>query len=133
MENRVRFAMEANRRYVQDGLNRRKLEHQLDAFEDDMIQRCNENYEAAYWQNVAKSDQQKCMARIEERAEKREKAEEVRKDISLACLIYFVFAIVLLQLANWSLIPIWTALLCVAMGVPFLVTFICDPRGFPKD
>lgn len=133
MENRVRLAMEANRKYVQDGLNRRKLEGQLDAFEDAMIRRCNEKYEAAYWNGVARRDQEKCMARIAERAEKREKAEQIRKDITMACLIFFAFAVVMLQLATWTPLPMWTAGLCISAGVLFLVSFIRDPRGFPKD
>lgn len=133
MENRVRLAMDANRKFVQDGLNRRKLEGQLDAFEADMIRRCNEKYEAAYWQRQAQLDRCQCEVRIAERAEKREKAEQIRKDITLACLIFFAFAVVMIQLASWTPLPMWTAGLCISAGVPFLVSFIRDPSGFPKD
>lgn len=133
MENRERLAMEANRRYVQDGLNRRKLENQLDTFEDEMIQRCNERCEAAYWKGVARRDQEKCQARIAARAEQREKAEQTRKDIILACLIFFAFAVVMLHLAAWTPLPISIALLLIGFGVLFLVSFIRDPSGFPKD
>lgn len=133
MENRVRFAMEANRRFVQDGLNRRKIEHQLDAFEDDMIQRCNEKYESVYWKGVARLEQEKCKARIVARAEQREKAEQTRKDITLACLIFFAFVVVMLQLTTWTLLPVWASFTLIALGVPFLVSFIRDPSGFPTD
>lgn len=133
MENRVRIAMEANRRYVQDGLDRRKLESKLDAFEDAMIRRCDEKYEAAYWKNIARSDRENCMARIAERAERREKAEKTRKDVALACLIFFAFTVVMLQLATWTPLPVWTSLILIGFGVLFLVSFIRDPRGFPKD
>ena len=131
MENRVRIAMAANRKIVQDGLNRRKLEHQLDAFEDAMIYGCNEHYESAYWQRVALLDREKCMNRIAARAEAKAYADRLRKDITLACLIFFAFAVVMLQLANWTPLPIWAALTCVAMGIPFLVSYIRDPDGFP--
>ena len=133
MENRARLAMQANRRYVQDGLNRRKLENQLDTFEDEMIQRCNEHCVAAYWIGVARRDQEKCKARIEARAEQREKAEQTRKDIVLACLIFFIFAIVMIHLAAWTSLPIYAAMILVGFGVLFLVSFIRDPGGFPKD
>ena len=133
MENRARLAMQANRRYVQDGLDRRKLENQLDAFEDEMIERCNENHEAAYWKNVARLDQEKCKARIVARAEQRERAEQIHKDIALACLIFFAFAVVMLHLAIWTPLPFWASLILIGYGVLFLVSFIRDPRGFPKD
>lgn len=133
MENRVRLAMEANRRYVQNGLDRRKLEGELDAFEDDMIQRCNENCEAAYWQSVARNDRENCKTRIAERAEKREKAKQARKDITLACLIFFAFATVMLQLAAWTPLPWYASLILVGFGVLFLVSFIRDPRELPTD
>lgn len=133
MDNRVRLAMEANRRYVQNGLDRRKLEGELDAFEDDMIQRCNENCEAAYWQSVARNDRENCKTRIAERAEKREKAKQTRKDITLACLIFFAFATVMLQLAAWTPLPWYASLILVGAGVVFLVSFIRDPRALPTD
>lgn len=133
MDNRARLAMEANRRYVQNGLDRRKLECELDAFEDDMIQRCNEKYEAAYWNGVARRDQQKCKTRIAERTEKREKTQQIRKDITLACLIFFAFATVMFQFAAWTPLPWWTSLILVSFGVLFLVSFIRDPRDFPTD
>lgn len=133
MDNRARRAMEANRRYVQDGLNRRKLEGELDAFEADMIQRCNENCESAYWKGVAHHDREKCMARITERAKQREKAKQTRKDITLACLIFFAFATVMFQLAAWTPLPWYASLILVGFGVLFLVSFIRDPRDFPTD
>ena len=137
MENRERLAMEANRRYVQDGLNRRRQESQLNAFEDAMIRRCNEKHDEACLQERAaaavNNDRELSKSRIAQRAEEREKTEQTRKDVSLACLIFFAFAVVMLQLATWTLLPTWAALLCVALGVPFLVSFIRDPRGFPKD
>jgi hypothetical protein len=133
MENRVRLAMEANRRYVQNGLDRRKLEGELDAFEVDMIQRCNENCEAAYWQSVARNDQENCKTRIAERAEKREKAKQTRKDITLACLIFFAFATVMFHLAAWTPLPWYASLILVGFGVLFLVSFIRDPRELPTD
>lgn len=131
MENRVRIAMAANRKIVQDGLNRRKLEHQLDAFEDAMIHGCNEHYEAAYWQRVARHDREKCMNRIKARAEQKAALDSLRKDIALACLIFFAFAVVMLQLANWTPLPIYIALIMIGFGVLFLVSYIRNPDGFP--
>ena len=131
MENRARIAMAANRRIVQDGLNRRKLERQLDAFEDEMIERCNEHFEDAYWQRVAQFDREKCKARIVARAEQKAAADRLRKDIALACLIFFTFAVVMLQLATWTPLPIWAALILVAFGALFLVSYLRDPYGFP--
>lgn len=137
MENRVRFAMEANRRYVQDGLNRRKLERKLDAFEDSMIRRCNEKHDEVCLQMRADAavnlDRETSKARIAERAERREKAEQTRKDVAMACLIFFAFTVVMLQLATWTPLPLWASLILVGFGVLFLVSFIRDPRGFPKD
>lgn len=133
MDNRVRLAMEANRRYVQNGLDRRRLEGELDAFEDEMIQRCNEKYETAYWQSVSRNDRENCKTRIAERAEKREKAQQVRKDITLACLIFFAFATVMFHLVAWTPLPLWVSLILVGFGVLFLVSFIRDPRELPTD
>ena len=131
MENRARIVMAENRRIVQDGLNRRKLEHQLDAFEDEMLQGVNEHCVEAYWQNVANVDREKCKARIVARAEQKAAADRLRKDIALACLIFFAFASVMLHLAAWTPLPIYMALLMVGFGVLFLVSFIRNPDGFP--
>lgn len=133
MDNRARLAMEANRRYVQDRLDRRKVEGELDAFEDAMIQRCNEKYDAAYWQSIAERDRKNCMNRITARAEEREKTKQIRKDITLACLIFFAFATVMFQLAAWTPLPWWASLILVGFGVLFLVSFIRDPRELPTD
>ena len=135
MENRVRIAMAANRKIVQDGLNRRKLEHQLDAFENTMICRCNEKYDTARIQRLADEavnrDRMQSKARIAARAEAKAHADRLRKDIALACLIFFVFATVMFQLATWALLPVWAVLILVAFGALFLVSYIRNPDGFP--
>ena len=137
MENCVRLAMEANRRYVQDGLDRRKLERKLDTFEDTMIQRCNEKHDEVCLQMRADAAVNLAIemskARIAERAERREKAQQTRKDVALACLIFFTFSVVMLQLATWTPLPVWAALILIGFGVLFMVSFIRDPRGFPRD
>ena len=133
MDNRARLAMEANRRYVQDRLDRRKVEGELDAFEAAMIQRCNERYDAAYWQSIAERDRENCRNRIVARAEEREKVKNTRKDITLACLIFFVFAAVMFKLAAWTPLPWWVSLILVSFGVLFLVSYIKDPCEFPTD
>ena len=133
MEYRVRIAMDANRRIVQEGLDRRKLENKLDAFEDEMIRRCNEKHEAARWQRQAQLDRELCKARIVARAEQRERAEQIHKDVALACLIFFAFAVVMIHLAAWTPLPMWASLMLVGFGVLFLVAYIRDPRGFQTD
>lgn len=137
MSNCVRLAMEANRRCVQNGLDRRKIEGKLEAFEDAMIQRCNEKHDYVYLQNRADAavarDRKQSQSRIAERTEKREKTKQLRKDISLACLIFFAFATVMLQLAAWTPIPWCASLILVGFGVLFLVSYIKDPCDLPTD
>ena len=138
MDNRVRLAMEANRKFVQDGLNRRRLDGELDAFEDAMIRRCNEKHYEACLQSQADEaisrNRELSKNRIAERAEKaerREKAKQTRKDIALACLIFFIFASVMVQLTICTILPVWASIACIDIVIPFLVSFICDPSGFP--
>ena len=137
MDNRVRLAMEANRKYVQDGLNRRRLEGELDAFEDAMIRRCNEKHYEVCLQSKADEDinrvRELSKSRIAERAERREKAKQTRKDISLACLIFFAFAFVMYELAKWTPVPMCISVLYIILGFLFLVTYIRDPRFFLTD
>lgn len=137
MSNCVRLAMEANRRYVQNGLDRRKIEGQLEAFEDAMIQRCNEKHDYACIQSQANAavnhDRKMSQTRIAARAEQREKAEQIRKDVTLACLIFFAFAVVMFQLAAWTPVPWWASLILVGFGVLFLVSYIKDPCDLPTD
>ena len=102
MENRARIAMEANRRIVQEGLDRRKMERQQDIFEDEMIQRVNKNCEDAIWRKKFDTDAKlrrearKC--RIVARAEQKAIARRLRNDTALGCLIFLGFSAVMLWL-----------------------------------
>lgn len=133
MENRAEKAMEANRRYVQAGLNRRKLERQLDAFECEMIQRVNKNCEDANWQRKldldAKLHREARKCRIVARAEQKCIARQMRKDTVLGILAFFAYAVVMMWLPTWTYLPVCVAIVLVACGVLFLAVHMIHVHG----
>ena len=133
MENRARITMDANRRIVQEGLDRRKLETRLDAFENDMIQRVNENCDNAEWQrrfdDTARLDAELCKARALARAEHQSAVRQMRKDTALGCLIFFAYVVVLICLTGWTYLPVWAAGMYIAGGALFLAMYLCRVHG----
>ena len=133
MENRAILAMEANRKYVQEGLDRRRLENQLNAFEDEMFQRINENSEDAVLRNKAQKDAQlareRCKLRIAARAGAAAVAKQKRKDTVIGCLTFFAYAVVMYWLTSWTWLPIWAAAMYIAGGAMFLVLYLCRVHG----
>lgn len=129
MENRARFAKAANRRIVQEGLDRRRLERQLNTFEDDMLRRINENHDNAIWQRQSDKAQaflrETRKARIVARAEAKAIARQMRKDTALLCLSFVAYAAVMLLLTAWTSFPAWGAAAFIAGGVLFLAAFLC--------
>lgn len=126
MENCVKIAMDANRRTVREGMNRRKLDKQMEAFEREMIECVNRNAEAAEWERQDRRERDLCMARIAKRAEMREKARKERKDIALACLIFFASSAMLLQLTKWTDLNVWGACLYILLFAMLLFAFIAE-------
>ena len=128
MENRARFAKAANKRIVQEGLDRRKLERQLNTFEDDMLRRINENHDNAIWQGQSDNAQaflrEKCNARIVARAEAAAIARQMRKDTALGCLTFVAYAAVMLSLTAWTSLPVWGAAAFITCGALILVAFL---------
>lgn len=135
MENRAKIAMEANRRYVQECLDRRKLDQQLEEFEDSMIQRVNENCDNACWQrhfeDTARLDREAINARMNKRAEDKAESEIVRKDTRLGVLIFVIYGIVIAWLTSWTHLPVWAAIMYIASGALFLVLYLINVHGFP--
>ena len=133
MENRA-IAMEANRRIVQEGLARRRREHQLDAFEADMIQHCDDHYYHADLQrkmdDTTRIGKELCAARIIARAERRAVSKRIRKDIALGCLSFFAASVVSVWLTTWTHLPIWAAVALIVVMALFLAVYICDLHGF---
>lgn len=133
MENRAN-AMEANRRIVQEGLARRRREHQLDAFETAMIQRCNEHYYHADLQrkmdDTTRIGRELCAARIVARAERRAVGKRIRKDTALGCLSFFAASVVTMWLTTWTNLPVWAAVTFIVSMALFLAAYICDLHGF---
>ena len=136
MENRARIAMASNRKIVQDGLNRRRMESQLDAFEEEMIQRVNENCAAADWKrhcdNTANIERELRKARILARAAAKSGAQQDRKDTILGGLIFVIYGIVIAFLACWTYLPVWGAIMYIAVGALFLVLYLIDVHGLPS-
>ena len=129
-----------NRRVVLDGLNRRaeeraeaEREANLDAFEDAMIHRINENCEGASWQrhfeDTARLNLDEINARIKKRAEDKAKADEIRKDTRLGVLIFVIYGIVVAWLTSWTHLPVWTAILYILAGSLFLLLYVLDVHG----
>lgn len=129
-----------NRRVVLDGLNRRAMERAavekeatLDAFEDAMIHRVNENCEGANWQrrfdDTIRLDREVISARVDQRAKSKAEREQIRKDTKLGCMIFLIYGIVIAWLTSWTHLPIWAAVLYIALGVPFLLLYVCDVHG----
>ena len=135
MENRAIFAMEANRRIVQEGLDRRRLESQLDAFEDAMIQRVNEKCDTAGWQrkfdDTARLEREAINARIAQRAEHKTESKQARQDTRIGCLIFLIYGIVIAWLTSWTHLPVWAAIIYIAAGAFFLVLYLVNVHGFP--
>lgn len=133
MENRARFAKAANKRIVQEGLDRRKLERQLNAFEDDMLRRINENHDNAIWQHHSDKEQailrRTCNARIVARAEAAAIARQMRKDTALGCLTFVAYAAVMLSLIAWTPFPIWGAAAFITGGSMFLAAYLYRVHG----
>ncbi len=133
MENRA-INMAANRKIVQDGLDRRRLEAKLDAFEDEMIQRCNEHCYDAHLQKMAddavKINRECQKAKIVSRAEVKRIANQRRKDTAIGCLAFSVYAIVLFWLTTCTYLPLWAAIMYTAGGAVLLALYICRLHGF---
>lgn len=138
MDREMQF--DINRRVVLDGLNRRaeeraavEREATLDAFEDAMIHRINENCDGAIWKrhfaDTIRLDREAISARIDKRAENKAKAEQIRKDTRLGVLIFVIYGIVIAWLTKVSHLPVWAAVLYIALGVPFLLLYVCDVHG----
>ena len=133
MENRARIAMASNRKIVQDGLDRRRMESQLDAFEEQMIQRVNENCDNANWQrkfdDTARLDMEAINARVTQRAESKTASKQVRQDTRIGCLIFLIYSIVITWLTSWTHLPVWAAVMYIAAGAFFLVLYLIDVHG----
>lgn len=138
----MQFAI--NRQVVIDGLNRRaeakaaaEREAELEAFEEDMIRRCNDRYEAAHLQQRMDEDVRTCRDRCESnisgRAYIKERKKQLRKDVALSCLIYFAFAVVIFWLTTWTYLPLWGAAAYVAAGAMILAARLfvlrCDAEA----
>lgn len=133
MENRAVIAMAANRRIVQEGLDRRKQESQLNAFEDEMLRRINENCENAAWQTrqdiYDRINREGCKSRIAARAEAAAKTKQRRKDTALGILTLFAHAVVMLWLTTWTYFPIYAAVTLIVGGAMFLALYLCRVHG----
>lgn len=133
MENRARFAKAANKRIVQEGLDRRKLERQMDAFEDAMLRRINENHDNAVWQRQSdkamRHSREECNTRIAARAEAAAVARQMRKDTALGCLSFFAYVVVMLMLTAWTAFPVWAAATFIVCGAPFLGLYLRRVHG----
>ena len=133
METRAIMAMNANRRIVSEGLFRRKIEKQLDAFEDQMIRRCNERCDAANFdrkmENTLQLEEDLRKARILAREQKRAAAARIRKDTALGILSFFAASVVSLWLTTWTYLPMWAAVTLILGGLSLLVAFICKLHG----
>lgn len=133
MENRARFAKAANKRIVQEGLERRKLERQLNTFEDDMLRRINENHDNAIWQHHSDKEQaflrETCKLRIVARAEAVAIARQMRKDTAIGCLSFVAYAAVMLSLMAWTSLPIWGAAAFITGGALCLAAFLYRVHG----
>lgn len=138
MDREMQFCI--NRQVVLDGLNRRaeeraaaEKEATLEAFEDAMIHRINENYEGASWQrhfeDTTRLDREVINARIDKRAENKAKAEQIRKDTRLGVLIFVIYGIVVAWLTSWTHLPAWAAILYILSGSLFLFLYLLDLHG----
>ncbi len=136
METRARMAMNANRRIVSEGLSRRKMEKQLDAFEDQMIRRCNERCDAANFdrkmENTLQLEEDLRKARILAREQKRAAAARIRKDTALGILSFFAASVIFLWLTTWTYLPVWAAATLILGSLFLLETFICKLHGLLK-
>lgn len=133
MENLARMAMASNRRIVQEHLDRRKIEKQLNTFEDEMIQRVNDNRYNAILQRDCDTallmEREGSKLRILSRVACRAVREQIRKDTALGCLTYFAYAVVMLWLTRWTYLPVYAAVTCIVGGVLFLAVYLCRVHG----
>lgn len=138
MDREMQF--EINRRVVQEGLNRRAEERQaaqkeaeLNAFEDEMILHINKNYDESsikrHLDDTARLDLEAVNARMSERAEKNAEIKQIRKDSRIGSLIFAIYSIVIVWLTTWTHLPVWVAVLYIAMGAFFLFLYMCDVHG----
>lgn len=115
----MQFAI--NRQVVIDGLNRRAEEREaaareanLEAFEEDMIHRCNARYDAVNLQNRMDEDlrksRERCKANISGRAYAKERRQNRRKDVALSFLAYFASVVITFWLTTWTYLPLWGAI-----------------------
>lgn len=125
----MQFAI--NRQVVMDGLNRRAEEREtaareadLEAFEEDMIRRCNANCDEIHLQKrmdeEVRTSLEQCKAKISGRAYAKERRRNRRKDVALSCLIFFAFTVITFWLTTWTHLPLWGAITYIAGGAMFL-------------
>lgn len=134
----MQFAI--NRKVVIDGLNRRaeeraaaEREAALESFEDTMIRRCNDNYDASRLQKRMDEDVRSSIARCESnifgRSAAKAKRQNQKKDAALGCLSFFAYSVVLLWLTTWTHMPIWGAIAYIIGGGVFLAAYLRNTFG----
>lgn len=133
MDDRARKAMQANRRIVQDGINRRRQEKQLNDFEDAMIRGVNDNYAVAALRREMDAEKQNARVGIEDqihsRAKKNAKARQRRKNAALSCSIFFNFVALFVLLWEWEYITSLDMALCVTYGIFVLALYTLGLYG----
>lgn len=133
MEILARMAMTSNRRIVQEHLDNRKLEKRLNAYENEMIRRVNENCANAIMQRdtdvALMLAREGSKMRILARAEYKAVRDQKRKDTALGCLTFFAYAVLLFWLTSWTYFPVWAAATCVIGSIPILLVYLCRVHG----
>lgn len=128
--------IELSRRIVQDGMNRRRTERQMERFESKMIQFVNENAYAAELENrisyVVRKELAIRNAMIAERAKRKAATKQRRKDTALGCLAFLTYANTLSWLTTWTPLPVWAAVLYIACGAMFLILYVCNLYTHPN-
>ena len=128
--------IELSRRIVQEGMNRRRTERQMEEFEAKMIRFVNENaYTAELEKRISdavRKERAIHKAQISERAKRKAAAKQRRKDTALGCLIFLIYANILSWLTTWTHLPVWAAALYIAFGALFLFLYVCMLYSHPN-
>lgn len=137
MNHRLEVGMEASRKLVRDGLDRRRQEKRLEAFEKDMLLRLSENCLESRLQHrigeEIRRENQACRSRINNRMRRKAQKIRVRKDIALAVLAYFASSVIAAWLTTWTHFPPYAAITFIVATAPFPLIRAADVLGLLQE